>query len=213
MIISLLFQQPLMFIVWALAIVYAITVHEFSHAYAAYILGDKTAASEGRLSFNPLAHLDVFGTIMLLIVGFGWGKPVPFNPYNLKNQRYGPAIISLAGPLSNIISFFIFGIILKILLLNHILGVDNLLTQFFVIVILINATLAIFNLLPIPPLDGSKLLYALLPVRYENLKFNIERYGPMVLITVVALDILFGISIFSGLINGILLLINKLFGG
>ena len=211
MLISLLFEQPQLFIVFVLAIVYAITIHEFSHAYSAYLLGDRTAASEGRLTFNPLKHLDFFGTIMLLFVGFGWGKPVPFNPYNLRNQKYGSAIISFAGPLSNIISFFIFGLILRIFLANGILAIDHLLTTFFIYAILINGALAIFNLIPSPPLDGSKILYAVLPSRYDNFKITLERYGVFILLLLIVVDSFIGISIFSGLFNGILQLITKLF--
>src|SRR3989339_1829095 len=103
-----LLQDPPLLIIVPLAIIIVISLHEFSHALMGYLLGDKTAEHEGRLTLNPLAHLDPFGTVMLLLVGFGWGKPVPFNPYNLKFQKWGPAWIALAGPLSNFLSAIFF---------------------------------------------------------------------------------------------------------
>ena len=199
MIISWLFQNPQLFIIWILVIVYAISVHEFSHAFSAYVQGDSTAKYHGRLTLNPLKHLDIIGFLMLLIVGFGWGKPVPFNPFNLKNKRWGPALVSIAGPLSNIISLVIFGFLLKILLTNGILAVDNLLTIFLLFMIQINAILAIFNLIPIPPLDGSKILYSILPARFGNFKLMLERNGPFILLTLIILDSFSGLSIFGRL--------------
>ncbi|HCJ52554.1 MAG TPA: site-2 protease family protein, partial [Candidatus Kerfeldbacteria bacterium] len=114
------------------------------------------------MTLNPLSHLDPIGSLMLVIVGFGWGKPVPFNPMYLKVRRWGPSIVSLAGPASNILSVVFFGLILKLLYANNLIGSDNLLTLFLVAVIQINLILALFNLIPIPPLDGSKLLYGLI---------------------------------------------------
>ena len=108
MILGLLFSQPVLFIAWIAAILVALSVHEFSHALAGTVLGDNTAKNMGRLTLNPLAHLDMIGTLMLLIVGFGWGKPVPFNPFNLKYPKWGPAIVALAGPFANLICVVIF---------------------------------------------------------------------------------------------------------
>ena len=104
MLFNLLFQSPELFMIIILAIIYAITIHEFSHALAAETLGDATAKFNGRLTLNPLAHLEFLGTLMLLMAGFGWGKPVPVNIYNLKWRKYGEALVSLAGPLSNFLS-------------------------------------------------------------------------------------------------------------
>jgi len=149
----------------------------------------------------------MFGSIMLLIAGFGWGKPVPFNPYMLRYKRWGPAIISLAGPLSNFISVLIFGILLKVLLGQGIIDDGNLLTLFLTALIQVNAILGLFNLIPIPPLDGSKVLFSALSDRYMNFKMTLERTGPMILIGIIILDSVLGLSLlgslFNGLINGI----------
>jgi Zn-dependent protease len=200
--------QPLFTIVTLLGIIYALTIHEFFHAFVATFLGDNTAKDLGRLSLNPLVHLDFIGFLMLLFIGFGWGKPVPFNPDNLKNQKWGSAIIAFAGPLSNIISSFIFLGILKYLIPSLNLLLSDLLIYFLNNLILINIILAIFNLIPIPPLDGSKILFAVLPDQFENYKISLEQNGPYILIGLLALDSLFNIGIFSNLFNWIINLIN-----
>ena len=203
-----LLTQPQLLIVWLVAIVYAITVHEFSHAYSAYLQGDRTAADQGRLTFNPLKHLDPIGFMVLLLAGFGWGKPVPFNPYNLKNQKLGPVLVSLAGPASNLISFVIFGFLLKILLATGVIGSDNLLATFLLVLIEINFTLAIFNLLPIPPLDGSKLLYSIIPASRQDLVIKMEMYGPWILLAFV----IFGGSLFYALFQALYNFAIRIFG-
>ena len=128
--INLLAQDPMLFFAAAAAIIIALTVHEFAHAAMAYSLGDPTAKEEGRLTLNPLAHLDLWGTILLFLAGFGWGKPVPFNPYNLKNQKWGPAYVSLAGPGSNLGMVIIFSLVLKFIYPAIGLGPENALFQF-----------------------------------------------------------------------------------
>lgn len=208
MFFNYLFTEPLLAIITLLGIIYALTVHEFFHAFTAASLGDDTAKNLGRLSLNPLVHIDFVGFLMLLLIGFGWGKPVPFNPNNLKNQKYGSAIISFAGPLSNIISCFIFLGILKYLipLLNF--SPSDLLIYFLSYLVIINLILAIFNLIPIPPLDGSKILFAILPDQFENFKISLEQNGPYILIGLLVLDNLFNFEIFNGLFNWIISLIN-----
>lgn len=208
MIINLLFQNPIMFLAWACALVIAISVHEFSHAAMATYLGDPTAKLQGRLTLNPLAHLDPWGTLLLLLAGFGWGKPVPFNPYNLRTQRYGPALVSMAGPFSNLIMVIFFSLVLKYIYPMFGLGLDSALFQFLYTLVLINAVLMTFNLIPIPPLDGSRLLFALLPPSAENVKIFLERYGFLILIGL----ILFGGSLFSRLFYLIIGLIDKFIG-
>ena len=147
----------------------AITIHEFSHAYAADRLGDPTPRAMGRLTLNPLAHLDPIGTLMIFIAHFGWGKPVPIDPYNFKNPRRDEIIVALAGPISNII-------------LGSTIGIISLTTGYFneilYIIAIVNFSLAVFNLIPIPPLDGSKVFLNLMPVEkaYEWEK-AFERYG------------------------------------
>ena len=174
-----------MFFAWAAGLVIAISIHEFAHAFTANYLGDSTAKLEGRLTLNPLSHLDLWGTLLLLVVGFGWGKPVPFNPYNLKNQKFGPALISIAGPFSNLILVIVFGLILKYIYPMLGLGYENALFYFLYTLIMINAILMVFNLLPIPPLDGSKLLFAILPDSMNNVKVLMERYGFILLLALV----------------------------
>jgi Zn-dependent protease len=164
-------------------LIFSVVVHEVSHGLAAFWLGDPTAKYAGRLTLNPIKHLDPWGSFIIPFflaianVGiiFGWAKPVPYNPFNLRNQKYGPALVGLAGPLSNVLLALLAGAVLKTLL---ILGVPDGLIVYKVLalVILINILLLVFNLLPIPPLDGSKLLFAFLPIS-EHTKIMLERYG------------------------------------
>jgi len=197
MLISLLFEQPMLFFVWVLAVIYAITIHEFSHVLSAYLQGDNTGQSMGRLSLNPLVHLDWLGLVLLMVVGFGWGKPAPFNPYNLKYKKWGPALVAIAGPLSNIISIVVFGIALKLILTFSSLESENLLIAFLVSLIQINLILALFNMLPIPPLDGSKILFTFLPQQFSHIVEFLERYGMWLLLAF----IIFGSSILFGVFN------------
>jgi len=194
MILNLLFQDPILFLIWMVAIVMAITIHEFSHAAAATTLGDPTPSSLGRLSFNPMAHIDPFGFILLILVGFGWGRPVPFNPYNLRNQRWGAAIVGFAGPLANIAMVILFGVLARAFMG---LGVENRLFILLISVVQINLALLIFNLIPIPPLDGSKVLFALLPESGQGIRHFLERYGLYLLLALV----IFGTSIFGKLFS------------
>ncbi|MBR5773692.1 MAG: site-2 protease family protein, partial [Clostridia bacterium] len=182
---------------------FTLPVHELSHAFAAYLLGDNTAKYRGRLSLNPLVHLDPLGSVLIVLFGFGWAKPVPVNLNNFKRPKLGMAITSFAGPLSNIISSFVLIIVLKIL---DVSGVDNYyVIEFFMTAAYINISLAIFNLIPIPPLDGSKILNAVLPFKayYTILKY--ERYMWIILIAILATDVLaypltwLGVNIFNGL--------------
>lgn len=140
-----------------LSIIIAISVHEFAHAYSANLLGDQTAKSSGRMSLNPLAHLDPWGIIFLLIVGIGWGKPVPVNSLNLKNPRIDTIIVSLAGPFSNLLMAFLMALLFRTI------ASDNLLTSLLFLIIQTNLVLMIFNLIPIPPLDGAEILNLILP--------------------------------------------------
>ena len=202
-------SQPILFVVWLLAILIALSVHECAHALTAFYLGDSTAKDQGRLTLNPLAHIDWWGLAMLVLIGFGWGKPVPINPYNFKNLRRGEIITSLAGPLSNLLLVLIFGFLSKFLF--PILPYGNLLITFFVYLVQINAILMIFNLIPIPPLDGSKVLFALLPPRYENIRITLETKGPTILILILLLDNILNLGIFAFIFNNLIGLIYKLF--
>lgn len=194
-----------MFFAWAVSMIFAITIHEFSHALAGTLLGDPTAKNQGRLTLNPIKHMDIWGTLLMLFVGFGWGKPVPFNPYNLKNQRIGPAIVALAGPFSNLILVVIFVLLLKFVYPLTGLGEGNALFDFLYTFILINALLLSFNVIPVPPLDGSKLLFALLPPSAENVKMFLDKYGFFVLIGL----LLIGGSLFSRYFYWVIGIIDK----
>jgi len=157
-----------------------ITVHEFSHALVADRLGDPTPRLAGRLTLNPVAHIDPIGFVMLLIVRFGWAKPVPINPYNFRNPRSGALLVSLAGPISN----FLFAWIVAIILRTVPLGSD-LLSEIMSYTIFINLALGVFNLIPIPPLDGSHVLeFFLPPHRYEIMQ-QLEQYGFIILILII----------------------------
>lgn len=199
--IQLLFSSPKLFVAWLVAIVYAITVHEFSHAFAGHLQGDTTAEDEGRLTLNPLAHLDWLGFALMVLVGFGWGKPVPFNPHQLKYKRLGPALVGFAGPISNLLSVVIFGVLLKILVMTQILGAESLLFTLISFLIEINVVLMIFNLLPIPPLDGSKVLYAFLGIKHLNVIAWLERYGIWLLIILIFVGSPVLSRIFDSVIN------------
>lgn len=196
--LQLLFQEPLVFFVFVAAFLLILSVHEFSHALAAYMLGDRTAEREGRLTLNPMAHVDPIGFITLLAIGFGWGKPVPFNPYNLRFPKWGPVMVACAGPLSN----FIFGVVSALLLraLVPVLGFANLLVVFLQVSAYLNFILMLFNLIPVPPLDGSKILLALLAdEKYRQARWWLETRGSMLLLFVIVLDALFQLGVFRGL--------------
>jgi len=166
-------------------ILLALTVHEVAHGWAAYLLGDPTARRAGRLTFNPLAHLDPLGTIMLFIFHFGWARPVPVDLYNLRNPKRDMLWISLAGPAANVLTAFLLGRAIR--LLAGIWLPDPLLFLLY-FGLYINLVLAFFNLIPVPPLDGSKVLVGLLPPEPAYRYAQLERYGPFVLIAVLLFD-------------------------
>ncbi len=165
------------------ALLIAITIHEFAHARMAYHFGDATAKSQGRMNLNPLSHLDPVGTIMILLVGFGWAKPVPINPYNFNEYRKGLRWVSFAGPMVNFALGFISLLFLNILFK---VGISSgLFIQFVVVLMQLNILLGIFNLIPIPPLDGSKILMSFLSDKYLGYYYQVERYAPIILIALI----------------------------
>ena len=166
MLIELLFSNPTEYLMVVISVLIALSVHEYSHAQMASFLGDSTAEELGRLTINPIRHLDPFGTLFLLIIGIGWGKPVPFNPFNIKNQRWGPALIGLAGPSSNFLMALLVGLSLRFFTLTN-----PALITFFIIFVWLNIILGVFNLLPIPPLDGSHILFSIHPPSFEKIKY------------------------------------------
>ena len=170
--------DPNQFVGFIVAIVLGITVHEFMHAYAAHSLGDDTARLLGRLTLNPLAHFDIFGTLLLVLAGFGYGKPVPFNEARLRSTL-GVSAVAIAGPLANLALATVCAVPLRFG------GVDLLGGNYHEIleaVVIWNCVLAVFNLLPIPPLDGSNVVYGLLPPRQQYAWRTFQQYGPIVLL-------------------------------
>ncbi|MDD5627140.1 MAG: site-2 protease family protein [Patescibacteria group bacterium] len=205
-------SEPIVFLAWLVAMAISVTLHEFAHALSAYLQGDATAKYSGRLSLNPLKHLDLWGTLMLLLVGFGWGKPVPYNPYNLRNQKWGPSIVALAGPGANLFLILFFGLILKILVVGGVLDVGNMLYILIEMIIILNAVWFTFNLIPIPPLDGSKLLFAILPRRFDHWKIFLAVRGPLILIFLIILDRLLNFSLLESLFNLVIRVVAGMFG-
>lgn len=186
-------SNPIELLLYLVALMVAITIHEFSHAYTADRLGDPTPRLQGRLTLNPIAHLDPLGTLMLLIARFGWGKPVQFDPFNLRHPRRDSAIISLSGPLSNFITAIICAILLQLLLTLRLtllavpaIGVFvYLLTAVLQPVIILNVVLGVFNLVPIHPLDGFKIVEGILPQEYARQWHELEGYGMIFLLFLV----------------------------
>ncbi|MEE1125990.1 MAG: site-2 protease family protein [Acutalibacteraceae bacterium] len=172
-------------------------LHEFAHGLIAYKLGDNTAKNMGRLRFSPSAHIDPLGALMILLVGFGWAKPVPVNPRNFKNPKVGMAITALAGPVSNILAAIVGAVLFYLNILLEVKGIlplliAELLYYFLIYFISVNVSLAVFNLIPIPPLDGSKILFAFLPDKIVYKIYEHEREINLVLILLIAFGVLTG---------------------
>ena len=176
-----LFNNPILFFFSAIALLTAITIHEFAHAWTADRLGDPNPRLDGRLTFNPLAHLDLVGTLLLLIARFGWGKPVRFDPYNLKNPRRDAALISLAGATANLLLAVLCSLLLHLFGYLRIGLLDYLFIGLFQSVIVMNVSLAIFNLIPIHPLDGFKVVEGLLPENAARQWKQLEPLGYIML--------------------------------
>jgi Zn-dependent protease len=198
-------------------ILLALTFHEYAHAYVAHRYGDDTAQKNGRLTLNPLRHLDPLGTIMIFLVQFGWAKPVPVNPYNLQNPKKDMLWISAAGPLSNMLLALISGLLFRLFSDSAMIADRDSLTGLLVVMVFlslkINLALAIFNIIPIAPLDGSKILYGLLPPGFGKMILAIERYGPFILIGLIIFGRATGVSILGGLIWPFVGFFSKLFAG
>jgi len=191
------------YILLAPALIFALTFHEYAHAWMANRLGDPTAKYLGRLSFNPLVHLDLYGLLVLVMSGFrfGWAKPVPFNPLNLRHPKRDIPLIAAAGPAINVlIAIFSFAA-LRLAGATEMgdfrEGIFMLLTYF----IYINLSLAFFNLIPVPPLDGSKILYGFLPPSKEYIYYNLERMGPILLLGLILLNAFTPLKIISFLVG------------
>ena len=184
--LNLLLKDPLAFILIAIPLLYAIIFHELAHGWVAYRMGDSTAKSLGRLSLNPLKHLDPVGTIMLFVFGFGWAKPVPVNFNRLRDKRMGMILVSSAGIIANMLLAFI------ALFLNQLLSPSpsSMIAQLLYFFAKINIILAAFNLIPLPPLDGSKILMGFMSQTIQNQFFRLERYGFFIIIGLLYLGVL-----------------------
>jgi Zn-dependent protease len=176
--------EPIRFWSFIVAIILGITVHEFMHAYTAHRLGDDTAKLMGRLSLNPLAHLDLLGSLFLLLLRFGYGKPVPVNESRLQGGRRGGSLVALAGPFTNLVLATVCAIPLRFASLGS-GNVSEIYDEILSAIVVYNCLLFVFNLLPIPPLDGSRVVYGLLPPQQAYTWRSYEQYGPYILLAVV----------------------------
>ncbi len=186
-----------------IVLVFSAIIHEYMHGWMADRLGDPTAKNLGRLTLNPIPHIDLFGSIILPLVlvfsgaGFvlGWAKPVPFNPNNLRDQKYGAAKVAAAGPMANLIVALFFGLLIRFLG-GWLLNINPVLLDFFAIIVFINLLLLVFNLVPIPPLDGSKVLMPFLPYSWQIKYASLERFG----FFLVLLFVIFAFSLIAPII-------------
>lgn len=194
-----------------IALLVGITVHEFSHALVACLLGDLTAKRLGRLTLNPIRHLDPMGTILMFFVGFGWGKPVPVNQINLNKGRQGMAAVAVSGPIANILVATVAAIPLRLNMLDSFPqhsfnflntgGIDIFLGTLLVFILAFNVLLAVFNLIPLFPLDGSSVVLGILPHKLSRNFAKLERYGPVILMLVIAADFTFRFGILWSIIR------------
>lgn len=171
------------------ALLFSVVIHEVAHGYAALFQGDPTAKYEGRLTLNPIKHMDPIGSVLVPIVtslagvGFGWAKPVPFNPFNLRNKRWGEAFVAFAGPASNLVIAAIFGIVIRVGLATG--TINEAVMSISAVICLVNIALAVFNLIPFPPLDGSKILFAIIPQRFQRVREQMEQYALVLMVVLV----------------------------
>lgn len=197
MIIGLFEQFPALAVAILTGFIVGITIHEAAHAYSAYRLGDDTAYQQGRVTLNPLSHLDVFGSLMLLMAGFGWGKPTPVMLSKLRGGVFGPVIVALAGPASNLFILAVCAILIRIPTFQ-----SGYLAITVIGVAFVNALLFVFNLIPIPPLDGSKIIFPFLPRALDGFVNFMNQYGPMILLGLVLL------LVFAGNFSPLSLILN-----
>lgn len=198
------------------ALLFSLTFHEAAHAWMSNRLGDPTARLLGRRSLNPIVHLDLFGTMMLFLSGFrfGWAKPVPVDPRNFHDPRRGMVLTAAAGPASNILLAIICGIAIRLILSA---GVPDGMTRAFSAVIaqslITNVGLAVFNMIPLPPLDGSRILVGVSPPEWGRSMYYLERYGPIILMAVIFLGMFSGVSILGRILVPIMSVIITMFSG
>lgn len=195
------------------ALLFCLSVHEFAHAFTAYKLGDRTQKAMGRLTLNPFSHIDIAGFICIALFGFGWGKPVMIDDRNFKNKAAGNALTAFAGPCSNIIMAILFTIILKILLITGVVlptinsVVGSIILNMLILTIQFNVVFAIFNLIPIPPFDGSRILYFFLPAKGREYMYKIEQYSFIIVLAILMTGV--GSRLVSPIVNFVLGLLSK----
>ena len=209
----MLFRLPIEVLIILIPIlIFSLCFHEFSHGYMAYRLGDHTAARNGRLTLNPLAHLDPIGSLMILFVGFGWAKPVPVNPVNFSNPRIDMMKVAIAGPASNLMLAFIGGLIIRFINTFNIMTSDymNLIITYFMFV---NIMLAVFNMIPIAPLDGSQIFGGIISKYNSELAWKLQMYGPKILLGLILFGIITKFSILGFIMNPFIQLFMYLFAG
>ena len=186
----MLFRLPPEVLVLLIPILlFALVFHEFSHGWVAYKLGDPTAKNQGRLTLNPIAHLDPFGSMMILFVGFGWAKPVPVDSRYLANPREDMMKIAFAGPASNLFLALIGGVLIRLT------GYAGPLTSMLILFTQINISLAVFNMIPIPPLDGSQIFSGIMIRRNPQLVMQLQMYGPQILMGLILFGMFTGVSV------------------
>ena len=209
----MLLRLPLEVLIILLPIlIFSLCFHEFSHGYIAYRLGDHTAARNGRLTLNPLAHLDPIGSLMILFVGFGWAKPVPVNPVNFSNPRVDMMKVAFAGPASNLILAFTGGLIMRFINIAGILQ-SELFIQILYFFIFINISLAIFNMIPVAPLDGSQIFGNMISKNNPELAWKLQLHGPKVLMGLILIGMVTPFSILGFLMMPFVKMFMYLFTG
>ena len=200
--------KVLLWLVRIIVILFAITIHEYAHGRSALFIGDPTAKNAGRLTLNPLKHLDPVGTVFLFLFFFGWAKPVPINPLYFGKRKRDTIIVSLSGPISNLAAAFIVGLLIRYIDMNM-----AVLQIFMIYMLLINIGLGLFNLLPIPPLDGSHVIESMLPESYLHKYYRISRHAPAVFMGFLIIDYFFKLHIFSKILSTPLFKLAELFSG
>ena len=209
----MLLSLPLKVLIILLPVlIFSLCFHEFAHGYVAYRLGDHTAARNGRLTLNPLAHLDPIGSLMILFVGFGWAKPVPVNPVNFSNPRIDMMKVAFAGPASNLILAFLGGMIIRLLNISGIM-IDEVLVQILYFFMYINIALAVFNMIPVAPLDGSQIFGNLISKNNPDLAWKLQMHGPKILLGLILFGIITKISILGLIISPFVNFFMYLFAG
>ncbi len=188
--LELLLDDPLAFVLLAAALVGALGLHEYAHALAADLQGDRLPRAMGRLTPNPISHLDPMGTILIFIAGFGWAKPVEFRPQALASKRFGAAIVAIMGPMMNLLLAYAAALLINLMFRVDLGPATDMIFRFLTTFFSINVVLAVFNLIPLPPLDGSRLLTIFLPHDKQKVIFFLDKYGFIILIGLVLLGVL-----------------------